>query len=174
MAFTLYRDIPEEKSELSLDEWKKCWQTYRAYLESVKDILPKSAYEFATAEWHYNFSDHKALHDGWLEELIVREPATGERKQHRSLEIFVRLLAAYHDGHIELTYKNVQSYSFIRQTVTSSSERQAASSLNHGDWLNDEIRVSENGFVLHEIVWVNGDWLIECEDVFYEWKPLEI
>lgn len=163
MAFILYRDIPEEP-EGSFDEFKKCWQAYRDYLVSVKDILPKSAYEFATAEWHYNFADHKALHDGWLEELIVREPATGERKQHRSLEIFIRLFAAWHDGHIELTYKNVRSYSFGKP---------ADKLPNHRDWLNDEIRVSENGLVLHEIVWESGEWIIECENVFYEWKPFE-
>ena len=96
--------------------------------------------------------------------MIVRELASGERKQFRSAEIFIRLLAAYHDGYIELTYKNVQSYSFKKQDF---------SSLSHDDWLYDEIRVSENDFVLHEIEWVNSDWLIECEDIFYEWKPFK-
>jgi len=160
MTFILNRDRPEN----SVDEWRDGWKAYCDYLESVKDRLPQSAYEFATAEWHYNFSDHKAPHDGWLEELIIREPASGERRQHRLLDIFIRLFATYHDGYIELTYKNVRSYSF---------EKQAASFLGHKDWLYDEIRLSENGFVLHEIDWVNGEWLIECEDVFYEWKPLE-
>jgi hypothetical protein len=161
MAFILYRDIPDDSIDALLNSHKN----YRDYLESVKDRMPQSAYEFATAEWHYNFSDHKALHDGWLEELIIREPASGERNEIRSLEIFVRLLAAYHDGFIELTYKNVRGYS-LGKPVDSSLP-------NHRDWLNDEIRLSENGLVLHEIIWESGEWLIECEDVIYEWKPLE-
>jgi hypothetical protein len=33
--------------------------------------------------------------------------ATGDRHQHRWIDIHVRLLGAYHDGHIELTYRNV-------------------------------------------------------------------
>lgn len=160
MAFILNSDRPEN----SFEEWREAWQAYCDYLESVKERLPKSAYEFATAEWHYNFSDHKAPHDGWLEELIIREPASGDRKQHRLLDIFIRLFAAYHDGFIELTYKNVRSYSFSKES---------ALFLGHSDWLYDEIRLSENGFVLHEIEWVNGEWLIECEDIFYEWKALE-
>ena len=139
MAFILYRDIPDD----SIDALLNSHNTYHSYLESVKDRMPKSAYEFATAEWHYNFSDHRALHDSWLEELIVREPACGERNENRSLEIFIRLLAAYHDGYIELTYKNVRSYSLGKPRD---------SWLNHRDWLNDEIRLSENGLVLHEIV----------------------
>jgi len=158
MAFILKRDRPEN----SIEEFRKNWKAYEDYLESVKERLPQSAYEFATAERHYNFEDHKAPHDGWLEEMVVRELSSGERKQFRSTEIFIRLLAAYHDGYIELTYKNVQSYSF---------KKQGFSSLSHDDWLYDEIRVSENDFVLHEIEWVNSDWLIECEDIFYEWKP---
>lgn len=160
MAFILNRDRPENSN----DEFQNAWQAYRDYLQSVKERLPRSAYEFAAAEWHYNFEDHKAPHDGWLEELIVREPAFGDRKQHRSLEIFIRLFAAYHDGFIELTYKNVRSYSFGKP---------ADSLPNHRDWLYDEIRLSENGLVLHEIEWDSGDWLIECEDVFYERKTLE-
>jgi hypothetical protein len=160
MTFILSRDRPKN----SVDEFRDSWRAYCDYLESVKDLLPKSAFEFATAEWHYNFSDPKATHDSWLEELIIREPAAGDRKQYRLIEIFIRLFAAYHDGYIELTYKNVRSYSFGKS---------ADSLPNHRDWLYDEIRLSKNNLVLHEIEWDSGDWIIECEDVLYEWKPFE-
>jgi hypothetical protein len=160
MAFILNSDRPEN----SIEEFQHGFKAYCDYLESIESQLPQSAYEFATAEWHYNFSDSKSPHDGWLEELIIREPAFGDRRQHRSLEIFIRLFAAYHDGYIELTYRKVRSYTF---------NKFVASLPNHRDWLYDEIRLSENNLVLHEIEWESGNWLIECEDVFYDWKPFK-
>ncbi len=157
MVFILRKDRPEN----STNEFRESWNAYQNYLESVKNNLPQSVYEFAIAEWHYDFSNHKALHDSWLEEIIVREIASGDRKQFCSTEIFVRLLGAYHDGFIELTYKNVQSYSF---------EKRGFSPINTNDWLYDEIRISQNNFALHEIEWDSADWLIECADILYEWK----
>lgn len=158
MTFILKRDRPKN----SIEEWSDGWQAYCDYLESVREQLPKSAYEFATADWHYNFSDHRSPHDSWLEELSISERASGERKQHRLIEIFVLLFAAYHDGYIKLTYKNVRCYSL---------EKNQSSKIENNDWLYDEIRLSDDGRVLHEIDWVDGHWLIECEDVLYEWKP---
>lgn len=160
MAYILTKDRPNNFYE----EWQAGWSAYCAYLESVKGQLPQSAYEFATASWHYNFEDHRSPHDGWLETFVIREPAFGERKENRSLEIVTRLLASYHDGQIELKYSDVQSYS-LASGVTNDS--------GHGDWLYDEIRLSEQGRVLHEIEWSRGGlWLIECGDVAYRWMPL--
>jgi hypothetical protein len=150
MAYILTKDRPQN----SLEEWQSGWSNYWAYLESVNDRFPRSAYEFASAPWHYDFSDHRSPHDGWVEELLIREPAAGERQEKRSLEIVVRLFAAYHDGHIELKYSGVQTYE-LTSTVSSVS--------GHGDWLYDEIRLSNNGLVLHEVEWSRGGlWLIEC------------
>lgn len=85
------------------------------------------------------------------------------RNEHRSLEIAVKLFAAYHDGYIELKYSRVQKYSL-------SCGEQSGS----GDWLYDEIRLSESGHVVHEIEWSSGcRWLIECAEVTYEWTQLE-
>jgi len=160
MAYILSKDRPLN----SYDEWQSGWSRYCAYLESVKNRLPLSAYEFASAPWHYDFNDHRAPHDGWLAEAIIREPASGERKQYRSLEIVVKLLGAYHDGHIELKYSKVQNYSLACGEQIGS---------GHDDWLSDEIRLSDRGYVLHEIEWSRGScWLIECSDVSYKWMPL--
>jgi len=160
MVYILMKDRPQN----SYEEWQSAWSKYCAYLESVREQLPNSAYEFAAAPWHYDFGDHRAPHDGWVEELIIREPAAGDRKQNRSLEIHVRLDAAYHDGHIELSYSGVRSYSL---------DSGLTNGLGHGDWLYDEIRLSKHGAVLHEVEWSNGGlWLIECEDVVYQWRPV--
>ena len=80
------------------------------------------------------------------------------------MEIKVQLLGAYHDGHIELRYSNVRGYSLASNMGI----------LDHGDWLYDEIRLSVEGHVLHEVEWSKGGrWLIECGDVAYEWMPLD-
>jgi len=161
MAYILTRDRPQNSDE----EWRDGWSAYCAYLESVKDQLPHSAYALATAPWHYDFSDHRSPHDGWLESLMISEPASGARKEIRSVEIVARLFAAYHDGHIELKYSNVHSYSLASSV---------ADGPGLGDWLYDEIRLSERGHILHEVEWSRGGlWLIECGDIAYEWVPLE-
>jgi len=160
MVYILTHDRPLNTHE----EWQSHSSQYRDYLASVRNQMPVAAYNFATAPWHYDFSDHRAPHDGWLEEVIIREPASGDRKQHRSLEIVVRLLAAYHDGHIELKYSVVQNYS-----LTCGDQ----GAQGHGDWMYDEIRLSDRGYVLHEVEWWHGGhWLIECGDVSYKWIPL--
>jgi hypothetical protein len=160
MAYILTKDRPNN----SYEEWQSGWAAYCAYLESVRGQLPRSAYEFAAAPWHYDFADHRSPHDGWLETLIIREPASGGRKENRSLELVTRLFAAYHDGFIELRHSDVGSYSLASGY---------ASGRGHGDWLYDEIRLSGQGRVLHEIEWASGaHWLIECGDVAYRWLPL--
>jgi hypothetical protein len=127
--------------------------------------LPASAYTFASAPWHYDFSDHRAPHDSWLEEIVIRERPSAEQNKLRSVEIVVKLFAAYHDGVIELRYSDVQNYSFDCPEHTAS---------GHGDWLYDEIRLSSRGYVLHEIEWSRGGrWLLECGDVSYKWIPLD-
>lgn len=88
--------------------------------------------------------------------------AEGDRKQFRTIEIKVVLLGAYHNGNIEITYKKVRQYSIAKEDTRS----------DHDDWIVDEIRLSEDGFVVHEIEWENKpNWIIECEDIEFKWKP---
>lgn len=158
MAYILTKDRPEN----SYEEWQAAWAAYCAYLASIKDVLPEGAYDFATASWHYNFEDHRSPHDSWLETLLIREPSTGERRQYRSVEIMLQLLGAYHDGFIEIKYLDVQRYSLIKISDGS----------GHRDWLYDEVRLSEQRNVLHEIEWSQGNnWLIEAKEMTYKWTP---
>jgi len=140
---------------------------YLAYFESVKDKLPPNARAFAGADWHYNFKDPKCPHDSWVESVVISEPADGETKDDRGLEIAVRLLGAYHDGTIELRYRGVYQY----EMVGSSDESWPRIHRPHGDWLIDEIRLSEKDRVIHEIRFTQATWMIECEDVIYTWIP---
>ncbi len=146
-------------------------ETYKTYLKSIKEKIPQSVYEFAAAEWHYNTRDARCPHDAWLEEIKFGEVETGEKFEIRPLEIHLKLLGAYHNGHIEIIYKNIHSYSFNSKRGFRLSGYKGE--YFHGDWLQDEIRLSENGFVIHEIEWEHGNWLIEFEDFDYKWIPFD-
>jgi hypothetical protein len=157
----------KDRSENSDEEWQTASKAYRNYLESIKDRLPLAAYEFAAAPWHFNADSHRDLHDSWLEAVTIAEPSSGERSQHRSIDINIRLLGPYHDGHIEIAYTKVRSYSMVAALNGSEAGE------GHGDWLYDEIRLSARGYLLHEIEWSRGgDWLIEFKDFEYRWIPL--
>jgi hypothetical protein len=142
---------------------------YYDYLKSIEDALPPSALSFARAPWHYDFSKHESPHDSWLESCTIYEPASGERHQNREIAITLSLLGAYHDGHIKLVYTNVTSYE-----MTTGANGEARAKRGHGDWLIDEIHLSDRGLVLHEILFSSGArWLIESEDIEYSWEPAE-
>ena len=131
---------------------------YMSYLEQNRSSFPASAYEFATAKWHHDFSNNKALHDSMLANVSVDE--TGKYGD-RSINIEVSLLGAFQDGHLNLNYQDVSFY----QLGTSTHE--------HTTIDRDEIRLSENGRVLHEIVWwQNIRWLIECADIKVDWAQV--
>jgi hypothetical protein len=141
-------------------------ERYPAYLDTIKDQLPSNARDFAEADWHYDFTNPKCPHDSWVETITIFEPADGETKDDRGLEIMVRLLGAFHDGFIELRYKGVFEY----EMSGTSDESWPKIHRPHGDWLIDEIRLSENGRVIHEIKFTRARWLIQCEDIVYTWK----
>jgi hypothetical protein len=83
------------------------------------------------------------------------------------------LLGPHHDGKLELTYRNVHSYSFVSHRGFRIDRNEEKGVYFHGDWLTDEVRLSENDLVIHEIEWEHADWLIECKDIEAKWKPFE-
>lgn len=146
------------------DEIKKAFSNYNSYLESIRKDLPASAYDFAVASWHYNHDDHQCPHDSWLESLAISEPSSGSRHEKRRIAIEIRLLGAYHDGYLELSYPDVKFYSLFARPNSSKKE--------HGDWLVDEIRLSDENLVLHEILFSSGSrWIIESDNILFRWEP---
>ena len=141
------------------------FREYRAYLHANQGDFPPSAYALATSDWYFDSNDHRSPHDSWLEAAIINEPSTGARSEVRTNSLTVRLLSAYHDGHIELVYPEVHVYE-----LSTGNLRQG-----HGDWRYDEFRLGEHGRVIHEIEWATfddtGRWLIEASDVLYKWIP---
>ncbi len=143
------------------------YRRYQQYLREHKDRFPAGAFALATADWWYEPSDHRCPHDAWLEHLSIFEPARGERNEDRSTRIEIRLLGAYHDGYIELSYPHVYGY----QMQSPSCER------GLGDWRYDEFTLSPKGHIIHEIEWAGfgedkgSRWIIEASDITFEWMP---
>jgi hypothetical protein len=154
----------------SLEEIKSCFDGYYAYLESVKNKLPLNTYEFAVSDWHYNFEDPRSPHDAWIEKFLMVEKS-GE-PQTKSVDMELQLLGAYHNGNIVINYSEVSSYKiewnfFQEQEINSKKPW-------HGDWIIDEISLSDSGKVIHEIEFrFDGHWIIECQEINYNWLPIK-
>jgi hypothetical protein len=161
--FILKKDFDEEHPrDFPLIKFR--FDEYKNYLHSVIEQFPESAREFALVEWRLDATDHRCPHDSWVEYLRIIEESAEKTRRQRTLHIELRLLGAYHDGFLDLNYVNVKKYSLNKNTSWNS----------HGDWLFDEVRLSDKNLVLHEVEFASGEyWLIECEDIKFEWKPFE-
>jgi hypothetical protein len=135
---------------------------YPEYLEKMRGSLPHGAFAFASADWHYSFEDHRCPHDGWVESLQLIERQEGDRyENYRRLEMHVRVLGAYSDVYLDLHYKGVYRSSIVVLPPGGYADH------GHGDWLIDEVRLSVRRKVIHEVLFVRGKWLIECDDLIH-------
>jgi len=141
-------------------------QAYERFLLDNKGRFPAEAFDYAIADWHYDPQDHRCPHDAWVESLCISETRQdGQSKSKLSARIL--LLGAYHDGQIEISYSDLTEYNF-------SLHQEASSKHGHGDWLIDEIRLSENGRLIHEIqFWPGSTWVVECVNLSYSWHPFK-
>lgn len=163
--FILYADWSVERSADDDDEFAAMMDAHRryyAYLESNRAKFPQKAYELATSSWRHNFSDHRALHDSWVQSFQFSDDSLPRAGKDRKNSLEIVLLGAYHDGHIVLCYENVSAFNLSHSDV-----REGPTEI-----YRDEIRLSEAGRVLHEIELLARDnWLIECEDMGQRWEP---
>jgi hypothetical protein len=138
---------------------------YASYLRDDEKQFPPSAYTLATSDWYFDFNDRRCPHDSRLESAVISEPSAGSRDELRFCTITVRLLGAYHDGHIEFVYPNARCYRLSMEHLGQ----------GHGDWRYDEFRLGGDGRVIHEIAWATfgttGRWIIEASDVHHKWTP---
>src|SRR3990172_5317825 len=150
------------RSKGGYSEIRRGHDNYRRYLRSVKDRMAANAYAFATAPWHYDPQDHRCLHDWWVDELAIYEgDDTGSGA--RGADILVRLLGPHHDRRVVLEYAGVSAYGIHGTLGACAGE---ARTWSHGDWLLDEVTLSDSGHVLHEVEFSSGArWIIECTDI---------
>ena len=133
---------------------------YRRYLDSVRDALPEEVYRFASDMRHYDQASPQTLHDAWLDSLVVREQASGDRREIRRLAVDIDLLGPFHDRRIRLRYRGVRAYRFDARQPDGTRWTHTA----HGDLLMHEVWLGEDGNVVHELRFERqGTFLVECE-----------
>jgi hypothetical protein len=159
MAYILRKDWCRDDVGKDVASFAAAYDRYLVFLSTIEHRLPAAAREFALASWHYDFADHRAPHDAWIESVEIAEIGAGNRHRHRHTNIRLRLLGAYHDGHIELEYSNVNAY------------RLGSKFSSHGDWGYDEVTISDRDVVVHAIELGGEIWSIECADIRFNWCP---
>ena len=139
----------------SYSELGEAWTKYTAYLVSIKERIPRAAYEYAFASWHYDPRDHRAMHDSHLQQVLIDSPGPWNPEGCR---IQVTLLGAYGDGLIRLTYDGVYEYELGDPRRP---EPGPHTSEQPADWLTDEVRLGSSGRMIHEILFAGGrTWMI--------------
>ncbi|TXH68978.1 MAG: hypothetical protein E6Q83_11715 [Thiothrix sp.] len=147
--FVLLRDYAQ--GTLDFNIIKKANESYREYLIKNREKFPENAYSFAAASWRGDYNDPRELHDSWLESINIIE------SQDKTTSIIIKLLNSYHDRYILIEYLDVKKYFLTNDHVS------------HGDLLRNEIRLSENNNVIHEIEWgMDSRYVIECGDILYK------
>jgi len=139
------------------------FEAYSFYLDTIRDRLPPHVAAFAADARHFSLDAPESLHDAWLMELAVREPATGERQEHRATEIEVRLLGPFHDRVHVLRYTGVRRYEVVGDGVAD----------GHRDLYTHEVRLASDGAgLIHEYLFITGSrLLVECEGFTHEMLP---
>jgi hypothetical protein len=138
------------------------FQRYVDYIKSIKSNLPDHVYSFASDSRYFDLNSPMSLHDSWLESLIVKEISGDEGSKSRSLAIQLILLGPFHDRRICILYTGVTKYLFDTPPQ-SDSPRNAH--IAHGDLYTHEVRLGNEGLLIHEILFERGSrFLIECKD----------
>ena len=146
----------------SVEQVRKSRIDYQAYLARERARFPSEAFAFAASDWHYDHEDHRGLHDSWLKALTISEEPV-EGISQRATRMTIVLLGPFHDGETTIDYDGVSGY---RITSWKKSDVAATVTKGHGDWLVDEVLVTEPGTLTHEIHFSTGTKLeIECRNI---------
>jgi len=136
--------------------------SYRAYLETVRDRFPSNALEYAAAPWHYDYTDPRCVHDSSVTSVEILEKIDPTEDSGPHLDIRVCLSDAIGDRWIEFLYSRVKRYQLSFEVAADPEYPRG-----HGDWLLDEVLLTEDSEVVHEIELERGTWQIECADLTY-------
>lgn len=132
---------------------------YLEALRAYRDRLPSHVAEFAGDEERFTLSHPKSLHDAWLECVCVRESRSTEETAS-AVGVELVLLGQRHDRRIRISYEGVTRYRLQGWPDDGSSVEAF-----HGDIFTHEVRVTEEGRIVHEIAFVTGSvFFIECAD----------
>jgi hypothetical protein len=144
------------------------WAGYEDALASIASRLPVNARKYALAAWHCDVTDHRCVHDAWIEAISVVESGTGARKEKRGMGIVMRLLGAYRDRYLILKFPGVSRY-VIEHPL---SEEQRRKDVAHGDVLDDSIQLTPHGTILYSMRMEFARVEIEAKDVEFSQLPI--
>lgn len=140
-------------------------ERYLGYLQKNSHCFPSGAKRYVRLPYLFDLSDERCPHDSWMENVIIKEEAHGERSHLRNTVIEANFKGSYHNGCFKITYNNVFNYEI--SMLDSSSRRDCS---GKGDWMVDEV-IFDNGKIIHEIMFSKfGAWRVVCEDIDYLWK----
>jgi hypothetical protein len=152
---------PEKPLRVSL------WAGYEDALVPIASRLPANTRKYALAAWHCDVTDHRCIHDAWIEAISVVESGTGPRKEKRGLGIVMRLLGAYHDRYLILKFPGVRRYRIEHPLV-----EERRNDVAHGDVLDDSIQLTADGTILYSMRMEFGSVEIEAKDVEFSQLPI--
>jgi hypothetical protein len=144
------------------------WAGYEKALAPIASRLPENARKYALAGWHCDVTDHRCIHDAWVEAISVVESGTGARKEKRGMGIVIRLLAAHQDRHLIFKLPGVRRYVIERPLK----EDQSRDNAGHGDVLDDSIELTPDGYILYSLRMEFGRVEIEAKDVEFSQLPI--
>ena len=144
------------------------WTGYEDALALIASRLPTNARKYALAAWHCDVTDHRCIHDAWIEAISVVENGTGPRKEKRGMGIVMRLLGAYHDRYLILKFPGVRRYRIEHPLI----EEQLRNDVAHGDVLDDSIQLTSSGTILYSMRMEFGGIEIEAKDVEFSQLPI--
>ena len=130
---------------------------YFEYVETIRNSLPAHIYEFASSEKYFTLNSPHSLHDSWLNSVEIRE--SHGKETDSVVGITLKLLGQLHNRIIILDYKDVAGYS-----LTGKKNPYNYADTFHGDVFTHEIRLSDAGNLIHEILFQDSTFTIECKD----------
>jgi len=151
---------------------------YLDYLETIKGSLPAHVAEFASSKQFFTLDSPHSLHDAWLNSVEVRETRRSEQPREPTVTLTLKLLGQYHDRVIVLEYENVFQYRMegTREIKDGPPNFQYGDTF-HGDVITHEVRLGNEGHIIHEIAFATESaLLVEClnfthrEEIFGEGK----
>jgi hypothetical protein len=138
---------------------------YEEYVDQHESRFPPGALALVRSDWYYGFTDHRAPHDSRLESATLAEEPTDPSAPwfNRPVSLVIRLRGAHDDGEITLRYPRLFSCHLDSFAIED----------GHRDWRYDELRLDDDGHLVHEIEWCGsrdtGRWLITADDIEHGW-----
>jgi hypothetical protein len=138
----------------------KSFDLYLEYLGENRARLPQNVFEFASNVERHTLNSPHSLHDSWLTSLTVKENRNKERPFEPQPTIELVLLGQMHDREIVLTYKGVTAYQ-----IQGNKNPYNWTDTFQGDVSCHEVRINEQGMLVHEIEFVSNSRItITCKD----------